>query len=92
MVAAELLSGRLTARQRVQMEGFLADLTVFEATLEHWFRVGRLRAMLRARGVSVSTPDAHVGQCALDVGAVLLTEDRIFRTMARHVPLRLYAP
>jgi hypothetical protein len=37
----------------------------------------------------VSTPDTHVAQCALDVGAELLTEDRIFKKIARHQPLRL---
>jgi hypothetical protein len=30
-----------------------------------------------------------VVQCALDLGAELLTEDGIFRLVARHVPLRL---
>ena len=92
IVAAELLSGRLPARQRAEMESFLADLPVFEADLGHWFRVGRLRAELRARGISVSTPDAHVGQCAMDLGALLLSEDRIFRLMAKHAPLRLFEP
>ena len=40
-------------------------------------------------GFSVSTPDAHVARCALDLDAELLTEDRIFATLARHVPLKL---
>ena len=49
----------------------------------------RLRADLRARGLSVSTPDAHVAQCALDVDGLLLTEDTIFAKIARVAPLRL---
>jgi predicted nucleic acid-binding protein len=41
------------------------------------------------KGLSVSTPDAHVAQCAIDTGGVLLTEDRVFEKIAKVVPLRL---
>ena len=51
--------------------------------------MGRLRADLRARGLSVSTPDAHVAQCALDVDGLLLTEDAVFAKIAHVAPLRL---
>lgn len=89
VVAAELCSGKLGARQRAELEALLAELPPCRSDLDHWIRVGRLRAELRAKGVSVSAPDAHVARCALDLGAELLTEDRIFRTLARHLPLRL---
>jgi len=89
VVAAELLSGRLAARDRSALEGSLAGLPVCGADLGHWFRVGALRASLATHGLTVSTPDAHVAQCALDLGAELLTEDRVFRQVARHAPLRL---
>lgn len=89
VVAAELLSGRMAARQRAALEEHLSGLPVCGADLAHWFRVGALRSSLGARGLSVSTPDAHVAQCALDLGAELLTEDGVFRLVARHVPLRL---
>lgn len=91
VVAAEILSGTLDAGQRADLEDLLTDLPLCGADLEHWFRVGRLRAALRAKGVSVSTPDAHVAQCALDCGAALLTEDAIFRQIARHTRLELAA-
>lgn len=89
VVAAELLSGQLEAAQRAELEDMLSDLPPLGTDLEHWLRVGRLRADLRARGLSVSTPDAHVAQCALDTGGVLLTEDRVFEKIARAVPLKL---
>ena len=89
LVAAELLSGSLPPRRRAALEGLLADLPLVPTDLAHWFRVGRLRADLRARGLSVSTPDAHVAQCALDLGAELLTEDAVFRRIAGLAPLRL---
>jgi len=89
VVAAELCSGKLGSRQRAELEALLADLPLCGAGLDHWIAVGRLGAELRGKGLSVSTPDAHVARCALDLGAELLTEDRIFRAVARHAPLKL---
>jgi predicted nucleic acid-binding protein len=89
VVAAELLSGRLDGAERAELEDLLRDLPAVGLDVEHWFRVGHLRSKLRALGVSVSTPDAHVAQCALDGGADLLAEDRIFEKIAGAVPLRL---
>jgi predicted nucleic acid-binding protein len=91
VVAAELLSGRLGKRELAALEGLLARLPLCPSARAHWYRVGRLRAALSAGGLSVSIPDAHVAQCALDLGAWLLTEDRVFRAVARHAPLRLAA-
>jgi predicted nucleic acid-binding protein len=67
----------------------LTDLPAVGTGLEHWFRVGKLRAELRAGGLSVSTPDAHVAQCAIDTGGVLLSEDRVFEKIAKIAPLRV---
>jgi len=39
--------------------------------------------------VSVSTPDAHVAQCALDVNGVLLSTDAVFRRIAPRSRLRV---
>ena len=89
VVAAELLSGRLSDSERAELQDMLSDLPAVGVDPEHWFRVGKLRAGLRAKGLSVSTPDAHVAQCAIDTGGVLLTEDRVFGKVARVVPLRL---
>lgn len=89
IVAAELLSGRLDASERAELQDMLSDLPAVGTDPEHWFRVGKLRAELRAKGLSVSTPDAHVAQCAIDTGGVLLTEDRVFEKIARVVPLQV---
>lgn len=91
VVVAELLSGTLRAKDRTAIEDLLREIPIHETPLEHWVRVGRLRADLRARGLSVSTPDAHVAQCALDLEAVLLTRDRVFARVARLTGLRLGA-
>ena len=89
IVAAELLSGRLDASERAELQDMLSDLPAVGTDPDHWFRVGKLRAELRAKGLSVSTPDAHVAQCAIDTGGVLLTEDRVFERIARVVPLQV---
>jgi tRNA(fMet)-specific endonuclease VapC len=89
IVVAELLSGTLRARDRAAIEDLLREIPTHETPFEHWARVGRLRAELRGRGLSVSTPDAHVAQCALDLDAVLLTRDRVFARVARLTDLRL---
>ena len=89
IVSAELLSGRLADAERAELQDMLSDLPAVGTDPAHWFRVGKLRAGLRAEGLSVSTPDAHVAQCAIDTGGVLLTEDRVFEKIAKVVPLRL---
>lgn len=89
VVAAELVSGKMTPGQRRALEQLLADLPLCATGFDHWVRVGRLRASLAARGLQVSTPDAHVAQCAIDLDGRLLTEDAIFARVARLAPLRL---
>ncbi len=89
LVAAELMSGSLTKTKREQLADFLQDLPLCDSNLEHWLRVGSLRNRLARKGLSVSTPGAHVAQCAIDLGGYLLSEDKIFRRLIRHCGLRL---
>jgi predicted nucleic acid-binding protein len=69
---------------------FVRDLPLCETPLSHWIGVGTLRATLAKKGLSVSTPDAHVGQCALDAGARLWSRDAIFKQVASCTTLRLF--
>ena len=89
LVVAELISGTRSAKDRASLEAVLRDLSLPVDAFEHWVRVGGLRAMLRARGLHVSTPDAHIAQCALDLDAPLLSRDRIFAKIADLTNLRL---
>ena len=89
IVAVELASARLVSRQRVELRDFLADLPPCEASLDHWLRTGELRARLARAGLRVSTSEAHVAQCALDLRARLLTEDAVFGKIAKHTALTL---
>ena len=88
IVLAELLSGARRGRERELLEDVLGELPLHETPRIHWVRVGDLRRELGSRGLALSTPDAHVAQCALDLGGVLLTGDAIFTRVARHVPLK----
>ena len=89
IVVAELLSGARSVKDREKLEHVLRDLAMPVADFDHWARVGALRASLRGHGLNVSTPDAHVAQCALDQDALLLTRDAVFSKIARLTPLRL---
>ncbi len=90
LVAAELVSGRLTFRERTELESFLSDLPLCVADFDHWLRVGSLRAKLFSVGLSVSTPDAHIAQCALDLHGQLLSEDGIFSKVAKKTALQVF--
>lgn len=91
IVVSELVSGARRERERAAIVDLVGDLPVHDTPLDHWFRVGDLRRGLTARGVFVSTPDAHVAQCALDRDAMLLSRDDVFKAIARVAPLRLAA-
>ena len=89
IVAAELLSGRLSTRDRSALEDLLGTFPLVPSDLAHWFRTGSLRDRLGRKGLSVSTPDARVAQIALDLEAELMSADAVFRRIAKHAPLRL---
>ena len=89
LVIAEVLSGETTPRTREAVGQLLQDYPLHETPLGHWMEVGELRRLLRAKGVNVTIPDAHIAQCALDRDAVLYTRDDIFVLIAKHTSLRL---
>ena len=89
IVVAELLSGKLRKGQRADLEALLRTLPLCKCDVDHWIRVGALRAALIVKGFTMSTPDAHVAQCALDLGGELLTTDRVFAKVSKAAGLRL---
>jgi predicted nucleic acid-binding protein len=89
LVIAELFSGDITPVQRESIGNLLQDFPLCETPLQHWLDLAELRRILRAKGLNVTLPDAHVAQCALDLNAPLLTRDEIFLHIAKHTPLRL---
>jgi predicted nucleic acid-binding protein len=90
IVAAELLSAPLTRAERRSLASFVDDLPLHPTPLPHWQAVGALRAHLSRKGLSVSTPDAHVAACAIEANAALWSNDAVFRKVARATSLRLF--
>jgi predicted nucleic acid-binding protein len=88
VVVAELISGARRASQRAALLELVEDLPVHETTKAHWIRVGDLRRRMAEKGVAVSTPDAHVAECAIERDAVLLSRDRVFVDIAKVTSLR----
>jgi predicted nucleic acid-binding protein len=91
IVVSEIVSGARRPRDRRVLTDLLREIPIHDTPLEHWVRVGDLRRTLRAKGLTVSTPDAHVAQCALDRRALLLTKDRVFARIAALTELRISA-
>ena len=89
LVIAELASGARMPRQRAAIADLVRDLPVHDTPIDHWLRVGDLRRRLGEKGLAVSTPDAHVAQCAIDRDAVLLTRDGVFQKIAKAIALRV---
>jgi predicted nucleic acid-binding protein len=89
LVVAEVISGDLTPAQRIAFGELLQDAPLHVTSLRHWMDVGHLRRQLRRKGVTVTLPDAHVAQCALELDALLLTRDAIFTQIAQHTSLRV---
>ena len=89
LVVAELVSGATTRGDARRVEDLARTLDLVPTPREHWIRAGALRRRLRAAGLSVSTQDAHVAQCALDMGGILLATDAVFRRIAGVARLRV---
>ena len=89
VVLAELTSGARSRDEQFVIEDLLADLQMHECSFHHCARAGELRRTLRTKGISVSSLDALIAQCALDLDAPLLTRDAIFWKIAAHTKLRL---
>jgi predicted nucleic acid-binding protein len=91
VVVAELLSAPISARERTKLADMLGDLPLHDTPFAHWRSVGELRARLARRGTTISTPDAHVAQCAIDRAAVVWSRDRVFERVAAAGELRTFA-
>ncbi len=68
------------------------QLPLAPTPLEHWLRVGTLRAAAARKGLTVSTPDAHLAQVALDLGGAVWSEDQVFARLAAKSLVRAFAP
>lgn len=89
VVVTELTSGARSREEQFVIEDLLSDLPMHDCSFHHSARAGELRRTLRANGVTVSSLDAQVAQCALDREIPLLTRDAVFWKIAQHTKLQL---
>lgn len=89
VVAVELTSGARNREEQMVIEDLLADLPMHDCSFHYCARAGELRRTLRGKGVSISSLDAQVAQCALELDAPLLTRDAVFWKIAAHTKLRI---
>ncbi len=89
IVIAELLSSTLSRSAERRLVDFLQDLEIHPTPTTHWLAVGRLRRSCRKSGISLSTSDAHVAQCALDREAFLYSFDKVFQKISPKMALKL---
>ena len=89
IIIAELLSGKLPPSKKAALVDFLRELPLVSVEFDHWIRVGELRRKAAEKGLSLSTPDAHIAQCCIDIGAKLISEDLIFKKLTKIVPTLL---
>jgi predicted nucleic acid-binding protein len=89
LVIAELVSGGRGSSEITAISQVLTNVRMHETSLYHWIAVGNLRRNLKQHGLTVTIPDAHVAQCAIDLDATLIARDKFFRLIAEHIPRRL---
>ncbi|MDO8644396.1 MAG: PIN domain-containing protein [bacterium] len=89
LALAELLSGVKNKTDQKKLEDFLSYVPLHPVGRAHWKKVGLLRAHLLKKGLTVSIPDCHIAQCALEMNIPLLTRDKIFSKMVKIVPLKI---
>ena len=89
IVVAEIMSGKMSHKKQEQVIDFLSSFQIVGTDFDHWLKVGLLRSKLARKGFTISTPDCHVAQVAIDKSAWLLSEDKIFNKVAKTAGLRL---
>lgn len=77
----ELLGNPLARRERKDLERLLNSLPTVGTDASHFARAGELKARLAEEGTLITARDAHILQCAIDRGALLLSRDPLFRTV-----------
>jgi predicted nucleic acid-binding protein len=92
IVAAELASAPLAPPGRARLEELLRDLPLAPASLDHWLRVGGLRATAAKKGLTVSTPDAHIAQVAIDLGGLVWSNGDVFARLASKGLVPMFSP
>jgi predicted nucleic acid-binding protein len=89
----EVLSGIRSERQFAELEQRLrSSFEILNAGTQDHVEAARLKNRCLAKGVTVSGPDCLIATLAIRGEHRLFAIDDDFRAMARHAPLKLFAP
>ena len=92
LVLQEVLQGMSGPKQRAALIERFSSLTFLVPDKGDHVEAAGLRNSCRSAGVQVGTVDALLAQLCIRHGLTMLTTDRDFHHIARHVPLRLWLP
>jgi len=89
VITAELLSGARTKRDFDSLRDLLDPLTFLSETKQVFSLAGELRYKMNRKGFTAGLPDAIIAATALHYDAGILTLDKHFNEIAKHVPIKL---
>ena len=89
MILQELLQGFRGPKQRTGIIEYFSKLPLIVPDLTDHIEAATIQLTCRRKGIQVGTIDALLAQLAIAHDLELLTSDRDFMMMARHVPLRI---
>ena len=90
LVRIEVLSGTPTEDSYRMRDADLAALRQLDLTDAVYQSASALRWQLLRRGATIPVVDTLIAACAIYYGCSLLHDDRHFRLLARHTPLKLH--
>jgi len=90
LIVQEILQGVSGPRQRVQIIARLALLPCLTPEWEDHVSAADLFGRCRRAGVQIESVDALLAQLCLRYDLTMLTADRDFHHIARHMPLRIW--
>jgi predicted nucleic acid-binding protein len=92
LVLQELLQGFAGPKAATQILERFSAVPLLVPDREDHVQAAALRNACRRAGVQVGTIDALIAQLCVRHGLTLLSTDRDFENVARHVPLKVWMP
>ena len=88
-IVQELLQGFRGPKQRDRLIEHFSTLPLIVPDLRDHIEAATLQTICRRKGIQITTIDALLAQLAIAHDLELLTTDRDFSLISRHVPLRI---
>lgn len=91
LVVAEILSGMRNESEYERIRMYLNAFPYISEPADCWEQVGRTRFMLARKGLKISIPDTLITVIAISNHKTLFTLDKIFKTIAKYLPLKIFS-